>query len=209
MTASTVPARDALQALETILGYAGGWMPVERRRDGVVKRGWHHAGVPGSHRRFADHVLTQDQRWSAEVAFGLPERVRWNGGASRSTVLWVMVSGSDQVARAAKLRPMPTVAIREGSSSRRWLIWMLERPIFALDAENRNRRIAYAVGSTQKFGRVDEALFPAPGSFLRVGRSRPLPVTCTRLTTASYEPDAVTDRLREPPAPDAWREAGR
>jgi hypothetical protein len=206
MTRATVPARDALQALETILGYAGGWMPVERRRDRVVKRGWHHAGVPGSPRRFADHVLTQDQRWSAEVAFGLPERVRWNGGASRSTVLWVLVSGSDQVARAAKLRPMPTVAIREGSSSRRWLIWMLERPVFALEAEQRNRRIAYCCGSTQKFGRVDMAQFPCPGTFLREGRTRPLPVTCSRLSTASYEPDEVTGRLKEPPDPAAWKE---
>ena len=199
-----VPPRDALQAIDTILGGAEPWMPVERRRDpNVRKLGWHHCGVPGSHRRFADHVRAQDERWSMEVAFGLPRRQRWADGPVRSTVLWVMVSGADQVKRAARLRPAPTLAIREGSSSRRWLVWWLERPIFILDAEQRNRRIAYAVRATQKHGR-DGVWFPAPGSFLRVGRSRPLPVTCSRLTTASYEPDAVTGRLKEPPPADAW-----
>lgn len=202
MTRGTVPARDALQAIDTIIGYAGGWTPVERRSSGRRKMGWHEAGVrPG---RFADHVLTADQRWSHEVAFGLPQTRRWNGGPSRCTVLWVMVSGTDQVQRAARLRPMPTIAIREGSSSRRWLIWMLDEPIFALDAEQRNRRISYFCRAPHKWGRSDLAMFPAPGCFLREGRSRPLPVTCTRLSTASFDPDEVTGTLREPPSPDAW-----
>jgi hypothetical protein len=160
--------------------------------------------TPKSGGRELDGRTWDEMPWSDEICLGLPQMRRWNDGIHCSTVLWVKVEGSDQIARAARFRPLPTVAIQEGSSSRRWLLWLLERPVDYFQVRDRNRRLAYHLRAVQKAGSPDNAWFPAPGSFLRYGRSRPAPVVCSRLTTASFEPDAITSRLREPPPADAW-----
>jgi hypothetical protein len=190
----------ALQALEQIVGWSGGWLPLHRHRAGLEPRmWWQETHVPGSPRRLVDAVRLWDERFSEEVLVGLPQLRPFNGGVGQCTVLWARVEGKDQERRARSFRPLPSMVLQEGSSSRRWLIWSLREVAGYFQAQAANRKLAYALGATQKYGDPDVFLVPAPGTCLRVDRSRPVPVVCTRLTMADYTLDGVVGRLKEPP----------
>lgn len=198
-------AGDALEAFDWMAGWAGGWMPVERRRDaGHARMWWHHCGQADSGRVLAETVRGLDERWSPEIRLGLPQSRRWNGGVGAVTVLWAVVEGSDQVARAQRFRPRPSMVVRAGVGSRRWLLWALDRPAGYFDVQAANRRLAYALHATQKHGDPDGLSLPAPGSCLRVGRARPVPVVVSRLSVETFALRAVVGRLKEPPPRDAW-----
>lgn len=192
---------EALRALEQTVGWAGGWMPVYRNREGshAPRMMWHHCGQPGSAARLDRAVRCFDERHSDEILLGLPQRKRWNEGVHGATVLWCRIEGEAQLARARAFRPLPSIVLQEGASSRRWLIWALDGFAGYDELADANRRIAYALRATQKHGQPDSFLVPAPGTCLRLGRSRPVPVVCARLTTASYSVRQVAGRLRQPP----------
>jgi hypothetical protein len=190
----------ALEALAFVTGWAGGWFPVERRREDRTRVFWRAARAPG----LSSLVRALDERYSDEIAFGLPQPRRFNGGVSSATVLWAWVEGADQVARAQRFRPRPSIVLRAGQSSRRLLIWPLEHEAGYVAVQEANRKLSYALRARQKEGDPDLLWIPCPGTCLRVGRSRPVPVVCSRLSVASFELAAVVGRLREPPARDAW-----
>jgi hypothetical protein len=203
-----VPHRDAIVALDFMTGWAGGWRPVYRYRDdrgagpGGARVWWTRAGRSGVW--LADAVRHADERYSDEVELGLPEFRRWNGGVGGATVLWAYVTGADQLRRARAFRPLPTLVVQEGSSSRRWLIWWLEEFVRYGALGEANRKLAYALGAVQKHGDPDAFRVPAPGSCLRRGRRKPVPVVCGRLSLESFRVGQVVGRLKEPPAKDAW-----
>lgn len=196
-----VPLQPVLRAIDTVLGWKDRWMPVERRRDESVKRCWHHCGDGAA---LATLVTRADELWSDEVHLGLPERERGKLPCG-ATVLWARIEGKQQLKAAHRFRPLPSIAIQEGA--RRWLIWPVNTWLPYFEVEERNRKIAYRLGATQKYGLPEEFWLPAPGTCMRVGRSRPVPVVCRRLEPQVFSPDAVTARLKEPPAKDAWRQA--
>lgn len=211
-----VPHADALQALAFITGWGGGWRPVYRYRAGQRGAGdqgsrmwWLRSDAPRAGGELARLVRSADERYSDEIEIGLPQFRRWNGGVAGATVLWCRITGDDQLKRARRLRPLPSLVVQEGSSSRRWLIWALEEFVRYSALEAANRRLAYALRATQKHGDPDAFLVPAPGTCLRRDRSRPVPVICGRLTTDSYSLGAVVGRLKEPPAKDAWMGAAK
>ncbi len=199
-----VQGPDALRALEFIIGWGGGHIPVTRRGDeGPDRLWWHEAGSPG---RLADAVRAFDERHDVEVLLGLPQLRRWNGGVGSATVLWARIEGGDQEKRARALRPLPSMVLQEGGSTRRWLIWSLREQASYYAVQDANRRIAYALRATQKYGDPDAFRVPAPGSCLRVDRSRPVPVVCSRLTMADYTVQQVVGRLKDPPELKPWYE---
>jgi len=200
-----VPFQPALSALDGVLGWKDPWMPVLRRREDGTRRCWHHCGSDPA--ALSTLVGRSDELWSDEVLLGLPERQRGKQPCG-ATALWVRVEGPEQLRRARAFRPLPSIAVQEGSSSRRWLIWPSDRWMPYFEVEERNRKLAYALGATQKFGLPEEFWMPAPGSCLRVGRARPQPVVCRRLEPGVFVPDAVTRRLKEPPAKYDWRQTG-
>jgi hypothetical protein len=202
---------EALRALEFMAGWSGGWMPVYRYRDGVrgARMLWHETGRPGSGDALARFVARADERYSDEILIGLPQARRWNGGIGAATVLWARIEGKDQEARARRFRPLPSLVLQEGASSRRWLVWALRERAGYFEVEAANRKIAYALRAVQKYGDPDAFLVPAPGSCLRVDRGRPVPIVCGRLSDADYTVAGVVGRLKEPPAKDAWMTAAR
>lgn len=197
-----VPFQNALSALDLLTGWNARWMPFERRRDGESRAGWHRTGSP---RALVSLVQRCDELYSDEVILRLPEFRRW-GGPMGATILWVRIEGDKQLERARKFRPLPTMAVAEGSSSRRWLIWALDRYLPYFEVEERNRKIAYRIGAVQKHGLPEGFKLPAPGTVLRVDRARPVPVVCRRLEPVVFDPDAITKRLKSPPEPK-WMEA--
>lgn len=199
--------QDALRALEHTIGWAGGWMPVYRHRSTVPRLMWHRPGQRGSAGRLARAVRVFDEQHSDEILLGLPQRRRWNEGVHGATVLWARIEGEQQLKRARAFRPLPSIVLQEGSTSRRWLIWALGQWADYNTLADANRRIAYNLGATQKHGDPDAFLVPAPGTCLRVGRSRPVPVVCARLTTDTYTAQRVAGRLKPAPENKWWERA--
>jgi hypothetical protein len=194
---------EALGALDLLLGHAGGFMPVEARTDAGTRLWWHRCGSEAG--LLARTVRRMDERGSVEVRLRLPQVRRDAGGCSWSTVLWAVVEGSEQVERARRFRPLPSMVVQEGTGSKRILLWALDRRATWQETFDANRRLAYAFRAVQKAGDPDALSIPCPGTCLRVGRSRPVPVVVGRLTTDSYELGRVVGRLKAPPEND-WRE---
>lgn len=192
----------ALHAIDFLLGWGGGVMPVELAAD--RQRFWHRCGVPGSGQRLARSVRWHDERADTEIRLGVPHRSASAGGVTGATVLWAVVEGSDQVGRAMRFRPLPSMVLRAGGASRRWLLWSLEEPLDYFGLVDANRKLAYHFGARQKLGDPDLAWFPAPGSCLREGRARPSPVVVSRLSHEGFTVRQLVGRLKEPPPRDAW-----
>lgn len=186
---------EALAALDTLMGYHDRWMRTEFRREGRTAIFYHRCGNPQALVRL---VQRSDELYSDEIVLRLPEHLRWKGQMG-GTVLWCRVEGTDQLRRARAFRPLPTLVLQEGSSSRRLLMWGLRTWIPYFDVEDRNRKIAYRLRAVQRFGSPENLVVPAPGTCLRVGRTRPVPIVVSRLTTDVYEPDQITRLLKEPP----------
>lgn len=195
---------EALQAFQFYTAWWGGWIPIRlaswRGREMMWRQG------PSSD--LPDLVRWLDEENDDEILLGMPQAKPFNGGVGLVSVLWVRVEGKEQLARARRFRPLPSLVLAEGSSTRRLLMWPLERTINYFDATERNRKIAYCLGAKQKWGNPDELWVPAPGTCLRDGRTRPVPVVVSRLTLGTFWPDQVTARLKEPPAKDAWLTGG-
>lgn len=192
----------AAQALLLMSAFWGGWLPIRLGSWGQFEMCWRR----GPSQDLAGLVRYLDEHHADTIELGIPrERIPKRpeeDGVGRCSILWTRVAGTDQLERARRFRPLPSMVLQEGTSSRRWLIWSLDRPVGYFDAVERNRRLAYAFGAVQKFGNPDEAWLAAPGTCVRSG-SRPVPVRVTRLSTDSYGPQ-ITDRLKEPPDKLAW-----
>lgn len=202
------PYQTALHAIDCYLGWTGGWMPVDRRREGRDARWWHRPGRPGSAALLARTIAEIDARYSDEVLIGLPWHEREAGGTTYATCLWCRVEGTDQARRAARFRPLPSMVIREGLTSRRWLLWPLRSRESYFDVVEANRRIAYRLRAVQKWSDPDRLWLPAPGTALRVGRARPVPIVVSRLTLETFDLARVIRGLRPPPEPKWWEATG-
>lgn len=205
--------QEALEALELFLSSSGGWMP-KWLRAGVPNppwRGgrlyWDQCGRLGSTRRLVDLVRHHDEQFSSEIELGVPRRSREIFDVHDVPILWCRIEGKDQERRARALRPFPSLVLQEGSSSRRLLIWALARAVSYADCEKLNRRIAYRVGAVQKHAAPEHLRIPAPGTCLRVGRARPVPIVVGRLTTDTYTGEQVAGRLKDPPDVKWWDRA--
>lgn len=200
--ARLVPFQQALSALDAIMGWRDRWLPVRRLREDAERPCWHHTGNP---RALTTLVARSDELWSDEVLLGVPERERGRGPCG-ATFLWCRVEGPKEIKRAHQFRPLPSVAVQ--ANGVRFLIWPLKTWLPYFDVEERNRKIAYRLGATQKYGTPENLWMPAPGSCLRVGRARPVPVVCRRLEAVAFKPDQVTGRLKDPPERYDWRKTG-
>jgi hypothetical protein len=199
--ASTFP--EAVEAIQFLTGYAGGWTPFERRREDRTRRFWRPSTAPG----LPDLIRDLDGLYGDEIVMGLPQPKRFNGGVGSTTIVWAWVEGRVQVELARLFKPHPTVVLQAGGSSRRLLIWGLNRPVTYTQAMDANRRISFALKAKQRDGDPDRLWIPLPGSRVLGGRAKPVPVRVGRLTTDTYELDRVVRALTEPPARDAWLRA--
>lgn len=184
---------EALRALDLLMGWRDPWMPIDYGGD---RRTWHRCGDPSGLARL---IQAWDERWSEEMLLGLPWARMSSGGPCGATILWARVEGKDQTQRAHRFRPLPTMVIREGASSRRLLMWALDEWRDYFDVEKANKRIAYRLRSKQCDGLPERLRVPAPGTCLRVGRTRPVPVVVARLEPVFFSINAVAGRLKDPP----------
>lgn len=184
-------ADEALAALDLFLGWHHKQMPVYQGRR---QTGWHAAGHPGRLEQMAEH--------NDELAVGLPWRRR-DGGVTGATIVWARIAGASQYDRALKFKPLPTMVLQEGRSTRRLLIWALDTFLSYDLIFDANRRIAYRLEAVQKHGDPDSLRIALPGTLVD-GKRR---VTVARLTTDTHSLATVVGRLRPPPDNTGWRKA--
>jgi hypothetical protein len=197
---------EAVCALYAMTARSGGWIAVRCRQQGATITMQHECGSPSDGARLAHAVRVFDQRFNDELAVTLPRPHRGWETLKESLVLWCRIEGRDQEVRARRFHPRPSLVLQEGDSTRRLLLWALTEPVGWLTCRDANRKLAYHLRAVQKWSDPDALEIPVPGSFLRVGRSKPVPVICSRLEADFYGVDRVVGRLREPPPVDAWRE---
>jgi hypothetical protein len=176
--------------------------------DGLPKP-LHHlrCADPKTPQRVARMACNLDFYESVEVALGL---ACTQGHVYSAPLLWAWIRGGEQEQRAAKFRPLPSLVLRIGSSSERLLGWTLKHPVAAHEADLLNARLAYALHAPRTRSKCAALRLPLPGTFMRVGRSQPAPVLVTRWQIdRPFDAAAIAGDLREPPAPDAWRQRRR
>ncbi len=195
--------QDGLEWLSWFGGWHdhGVWMPLEHwsERDGR-RTDWTRLQDPGL---LTAWVSSCDHE-ARQVLLGLP-RERFGGGVAVASLLWVMTEGGEQTKRLQAFRPLPSMVLRVGSGSLRLSFWALESALRSQDVERANKRLAYSLGAVQKHADPDRLEIPAPGTCVREGRTRPAPVTVSRLSVDSCGWDIV-GRLKDPPDADAWRD---
>lgn len=194
---------EVVRILELVLAGHCEWMMSKAfDADGREKRMWTR---PGSG-ELVGLVERADFHLSQEVRLG-PGRPK----IKRSIVdylgcLWVRTDSKAAAARLARFRPEPSVVLREGVSSRFWALWWLDRLWNADVILRANERISYNVGAPRKGASPDELWVPAPGSCLRVGRTRPAPVAVVSAPGHLWKIQQVTKRLKDAPDRNAWRD---
>jgi hypothetical protein len=187
--------QKALQFWDCMSRWAGGTTPIRVSTGRHVETVWHDGDAAALSRR----VETLNRTMDAEILLGLPRRTRESEGVAATTVLWAVIDSPAQLKKAQAFKPLPTLALAEGASSRRTLVWALREKLDYYAARNANRRLAYRFGAVQSRGEPDTFWLPAPGSCLRNGRKRPCPVVVARLGYESYAADQVVGRLKSPP----------
>jgi hypothetical protein len=203
------PAHVALAQLLWVTSWWGGFMPVRLGSWGEGEVCWRQCprrGLASWRSDIAGLVRSLDEEHDDEILLGLPQSRVNAGGVGQVSVLWARIEGSAQQQWARKFRPLPSMALQEGSSSRRLLIWALEETVPWVDALALNRKLAYKFSAVQKWSDPDALVIPAPGTCLREGRTRPVPVRVSRLTDATFRREVFERHrgLKEPPDAQAW-----
>lgn len=172
-----------------------------------LDRGLHiDVGVSGYSRQlFLDTVMMKAADRDVVISAGLRRREGF-GTCDRARCLWARVEGKKDAQALLKFRPVPSMVLREGSTSRLVALWELERPLNYEWVLRANKRIAHKLFAPKKWTDL-EFVFPAPGSCLRADRARPVPVRVESWSGRVYTPRAIVGGLKEAPDPAAWREA--
>jgi hypothetical protein len=187
-----VDPAEAVAFLAFTVGWGAGELPVYL--DGQLAPAF---SAPAG--RLWERARALDERRSCQVEIGLPL-------TSGVSVLWCWTRTPDSTRRASRFRPAPSMVLRFGSGAERLLLWGLGERASWPSIEPHNERVAYALRAPRTRCVPEKLRIPLPGTFVRVGRSRPAPVLVTRMELGEYRLEDVTRRLRMPPAKDAWRQ---
>ena len=135
---------EALEWLLICSTWWGGHLRVRLGRQPPHQCCWRRWRDPGQFGDLPGLVRALDEGNDDEILLGMP--VGWRGSQHADVVsmLWARVEGEKQLAFAKAHRPLPSMILQEGTSTRRWLIWMLEETIRWARAKDYNRRLAYA-----------------------------------------------------------------
>lgn len=208
---------DALEGLSLLLSAGGGnVLPVEFWTPHFPDEPPTTLWPRNDSRHLQQLVAHHEPEWSAELLCGFPRSrpghheaiaggpVSWPG-AMPLPLLWTRTENKDSARRLERFRPAPSLLLREGDTVRHIAFWLVRRPLTWSQLERANKRIAHNVGAPKKYADPDTFTFPLPGTFLRRGRTRPVPVTVESMSLETHTAKAIVGRLKDAPDPDAWR----
>lgn len=123
-----------------------------------------------------------------------------------SSVLWARTHSGAAAAKLRQFRVLPDVVIREGGTNRYVAFWALVDPLAPDLCERANRRLAKYLNAGQYADAAADFTFYLPGTVVRLGRGRPLPVELTRYEPAVHSAREVVGHLKDPPTDEERRE---
>lgn len=120
-----------------------------------------------------------------------------------SPCLWVRTETRDAVKRLARFTPEPTLIVAEGKSVRSVALWSLLAAVPSEKLERANGRLSYHLGCKKLHGR-ESFEFAPPGTVLREGRRRGVPVVAAGGSGEPVSWGTVVGKLRDRPDPPDW-----
>lgn len=208
---------DAIEGLALLLEACGGnvlpveaWSPYWPDEEPVT----YWPRNDGSH--LTPFSAYHEERWSAELLCGLPRQkighhpdfpsgaLSWPP-APALPLLWARTESKVSAKRLVHMRTQPSILLREGDTARYVAFWILRKPLTHSQLERANKRIAHYLRTPKKWSDADTFTFPLPGTFLRRGRTRPVPVVLESMSLQQHTAKSVVGWMRDAPDPDAWR----
>lgn len=204
-----VDHRLALEALELVLGAAGGFFELKATfPDGQRADVWPAVGA----RHGLAHYVELHEELCCDQEASLARKERGWGPATFFPVLWCRMEAKDAAARLRATAgrgsrvPVPTIVLREGRSSRYTAFWALEQVSRSYPEILRaNERLSWFLGGRRGYANPDNFFFAPPGSVIRKPKKAPCSVMATRCGTESYELAQVVGGLKDAPDADGWR----
>jgi hypothetical protein len=136
----------------------------------------------------------------------VPRTVRDPLAVQSGSMLWVCVTGTKSNGLLERFRPVPSIVLREGDTSRRTAAWPLRKALPYEWLERANRRLAHHLRAP-KVTCAPETLLAPPGASVMGERKTPTPIVVERFEMDGFLARDVVKRLRDAPDPHAWRDA--
>lgn len=203
LTAAEAEAADALFGM---IAGPSGYVQLDWHEDTAWRSMW----IPCDDlARWRHHSSWFAERYDVRIG-AAPRSTRERDTPMRCSVLWVVAESRRACERLGRLRPRPTLVLREGGTTRTTAIWALDKPL-AWDWTIRgNRRIAHYIDAPKKYAEPTHG-FRIPGSAVRWGRDGPRLIPL-RINVVEFEPAAIYEarrvvgHLADAPDPNAWRD---
>lgn len=202
----TAAETEACDALFGMIAGPAGYLQLDWHEETAWRSMW----IPCDDlARWRHHANWFSERYDVRVGL-TPRSGRAHDGLQRCSVLWAVADSRRACERLGRLRPRPTLVLREGDTVRTTALWALDRTMAWDWTVRGNRRIAHAISAPKKWSTPEHAV-RLPGSAVRWGRDGPrlLPLRVNVVEfepRAIYEPRRVVGHLPDAPDPDAWRD---
>lgn len=211
-----IPMPDAIEGLALMLEVCGGHvLPVQTWSPHFPTEEPTTIWPRNDGRHLRRIVEYHENEWSAELVCGLPRQrighhddlrgvLSWPGAVSVPLV-WARTDSKKSAERLERMKPAPSILLRKGDTASLIAFWILRRPLTWAQLERANKRIAHYLRTPKKWADPDTFTFGLPGTFLRRGRSRPVPIIVESMSLETHVAKRVLGWMRDAPDPDAWR----
>ena len=136
----------------------------------------------------------------------VPRTVRDPMAVHEGAMLWVCVTGIRSNRILERFKPVPSIVLREGDTSRRTAAWPLRKRLAYEWLDRANRRLAHYMHAP-KVSCAPETLLAPPGALVQGDRRSAVPIAVERFEMDGFLARDVVQRLRDAPDPHAWRDA--
>lgn len=177
---------------------AGGFLEVRHRR--TDRGGMGQSFFPWPEERAPVTELIRRLGRETDVYLGVAPRRRRHGGrdsVNQVHVVWVDADSKEAVEALGHFTPAPSLVISSGWGKHGY--WALRWGASPEEAEQANRRLAYALGADMASTDAARILRP-PGTFNFKG-TEPRPVVLEHLAVEVFEVGDVVGDLPDPPTP--------
>lgn len=122
-----------------------------------------------------------------------------------SALIWARTTTGAAAAKLRRFKPAPSLVLRDGGGVHYTAFWALSEPLSEEWTVRANKRLAKYLGTPYGDCAIDYSFF-LPGTVVRLGRRRPLPIQLVRYAVELHPAREVVGRLPDPPTDEEKRE---